>query len=94
MNFTDDIVYKNAYSVYGFIGQLLCGGVRRHRTETVFTDDFFTRNLMCSMQAKLPVFGSHLKGKMPANAIALGPRIRAETVPQFADLRCDKALNS
>src|SRR5882672_12739443 len=44
--------------------------------ETVFTDDFFTRNLMCSMQAKLPVFGSHLKGKMPANAIALGPRIR------------------
>jgi len=31
---------------------------------------------MCSMQAKLPVFGSHLKGKMPANAIALGPRIR------------------
>src|SRR6267142_2002362 len=44
--------------------------------ETVFIDDFFTRNLMCSMQAKLPVFGSHLKGKMPANAIALGPRIR------------------
>ena len=29
------------------------------------------------MQAKLTVFGSHLKGKMPANAIALGPRIRA-----------------
>ena len=49
--------------------------------ETVFTDDFFTRNLMCSMQAKLPVFGSHLKGKMPANAIALGashPRLREE----------------
>jgi len=45
--------------------------------ETVFTDDFFTRNLMCSMQAKLPVFGSHLKGKMLANAMALGPRIRS-----------------
>src|SRR5258706_210974 len=30
LNFTDDIVYKNAYSVYGFIGQLLCGCVRRH----------------------------------------------------------------
>jgi hypothetical protein len=27
---------------------------------------------MCSMQPKLPVFGSHLKGKMPANAIVFG----------------------
>jgi hypothetical protein len=29
---------------------------------------------MCSMQPKLPVFGSHLKGKMPAY---WGPRIRS-----------------
>jgi hypothetical protein len=27
---------------------------------------------MCSTQPKLPVFGSHLKGEMPANAIVLG----------------------
>jgi hypothetical protein len=27
---------------------------------------------MCSMQAKLLLFGSHLKGKMPARAIVLG----------------------
>src|SRR5882724_3242140 len=26
---------------------------------------------MCSMRAKLPVFASHLTGKMPANAIVL-----------------------
>jgi hypothetical protein len=38
-------------------------------------------NLMCSMQAKLPVFGSYLEGKMPANAIVLGashPQLREE----------------
>src|SRR5260370_21159090 len=38
-------------------------------------------NLMCSMQAKLPAFGSHLEGKMPANAIVLGasyPQLREE----------------
>ena len=33
------------------------------------------------MQAKLPAFGSHLEGKMPANAIVLGasyPQLREE----------------
>jgi hypothetical protein len=35
-------------------------------------------NLMRSMQAKLPVFGSNSKGEMQANAIGLGaPRIRS-----------------
>jgi hypothetical protein len=29
-------------------------------------------NFMCSMQAKLPVFGRYLEGKMPASAIVLG----------------------
>jgi hypothetical protein len=36
---------------------------------------------MCSMQPKLPVFESYLKGKMPANAIELGashPQLRKE----------------
>jgi hypothetical protein len=38
-------------------------------------------NLMCSVQAKSPVFGSYLKGKMLANAIVLGashPQLREE----------------
>jgi hypothetical protein len=33
------------------------------------------------MKAKLPAFGSHMKGKMPANAIVLGashPQLRKE----------------
>jgi len=40
--------------------------------KTVFFGDSFTRNLMCSMRAKSPLFASHLTGKMPANAIVLG----------------------
>ena len=51
---------------------LLCGGDRRHRTQDRFSGDSFTGNLMCSIQPKLPVFGSHLKGEMPANASVLG----------------------
>jgi hypothetical protein len=55
-------------------GGNLCCSVAIVATEpkTRFSDDSFTRNLMRSMQAKLPIFGSHLKGKMPANAIELG----------------------
>jgi hypothetical protein len=45
---------------------------------------------MYSIQAKLPVFGSHLKGKITANSIALGAshsQLRKEPPkrPQFND---------
>jgi hypothetical protein len=49
--------------------------------KTVFPVILSHDNLMCSMQAKLPVFGSYLEGKMPVNAIVLGafhPQLREE----------------
>ena len=49
--------------------------------KTVFPVISPQRQPPCSMQAKLPVFGSYLEGKIPANAIVLGashPQLREE----------------
>ena len=56
--------------------------------KTVFTVIPSHSNLTCSRQAKLPVFGRYMKGKMPANAIVLGashPQLRKE--PQKGPIR-------
>jgi hypothetical protein len=57
--------------------------------ETVFYDDSFARNLMRSMQAKLSVFGTHLKGKCRQMRSFWGPRIRsfAKSPPQKGPFR-------
>jgi hypothetical protein len=45
--------------------------------KTVFSDDSFTPKFMCSMQAKLPIFGSYSKGKCQRMRSCGGPRIRS-----------------